>query len=346
MAATGFAGWDFMGSGDALFRTGACRGSLLRVSTTRAGTCAAATVWAGAGGCDSSGVPHIPQKRKADEFSSPQFGQITSPLRRSLILQCKPRRDRPRARWFILEFSGSIFFRMAKTRKAKPKTNSGVRRFDAALERMRSRLNWVIIRIPFDAAKIFGVRGQIKVKGTINGFPFRTSLFPTGEGGHILLVNKRMQNGARVTSGATAGFEIELDTGERVATIPERLERILAEDRSFRSWYDQLNHSTRSEIAKWVSEPKSAEARLRRSEQIAERLLETMEAERELPPLLRVAFARNPRAAEGWEQMSLARRRSHLLGIFYYRTPSGRENRIGKMLDDATALAEKKKATP
>ncbi|MFZ1916110.1 MAG: YdeI/OmpD-associated family protein [Terriglobales bacterium] len=233
---------------------------------------------------------------------------------------------------------------MAKTKKVKP--NSGVRRFDAALERMRSRLNWVIIRIPFDAAKIFGVRGQIKVKGTINDFSFRSSLFPSGEGGHILLVNKRMQKGARVTAGASAGFEIELDTEERVATIPEPLERILAGDRHFRRWYDQLNHSTRSEIARWVSEPKSAEARGRRSEQIAERLLETMEAERELPPLLQLAFARNSLAAEGWEQMSSARRRSHLLGIFYYRTPQGRENRIGKMLDDAIALAQKKKATP
>ncbi len=208
---------------------------------------------------------------------------------------------------------------------------------------MRSRLNWVIIRIPFDAAKIFGARGQIKVKGTINGFPFRSSLFPTREGSHILLVNKRMQKGARVTAGGVAGFEIQLDTEERVATIPERLKRILAEDRSFRRWYDQLNHSTRYEIAKWVNDPKSAEARERRSEQIAERLLETMEAERDLPPLLRLAFARNQRAAEGWERMSLARRRSHLLGIFYYRTPEGREKRMAKMLKDAATIAEKKR---
>ncbi len=233
---------------------------------------------------------------------------------------------------------------MPKNRKAKD--TPAVRRFEAALERMRSRLNWVIIRIPFDAAKVFGGRGQIKVRGTINGFSFRSSLFATSDGGHMLLVNKRMQKGARVTAGASAGFEIELDTEERAATIPERLEQILAEDRVLCGWYDQLNHSTRYEIAKWVNEPKSAEARGRRSEQIAERLLETMEAERELPPLLRLAFGRNARAAEGWEQMSLARRRSHLLGIFYYRTPQGRENRIGKMLDDATAIAEKKRAKP
>jgi uncharacterized protein YdeI (YjbR/CyaY-like superfamily) len=227
--------------------------------------------------------------------------------------------------------------------RKESKSTSGLRRFEAVLERMRSRLNWTIIRVPFDAAKVFGMRGQINVKGEINGFGFRTCLFPCAGGGHILLVNKRMQKGARVSAGASARFQIELDSEKRVATIPGELKRILAEDRSFRRWYDRLNQSTRNDIAKWVNEPKSAAARARRSEQIAERLLAVMDAERELPPILQVAFARNPRARAGWERMSKARRRSQLLGIFYYRTPEGREKRIGKMLEEAVELAEKGK---
>jgi uncharacterized protein YdeI (YjbR/CyaY-like superfamily) len=227
---------------------------------------------------------------------------------------------------------------------AQNKSGPGVRRFEAALEHMRSRLNWTIIRLPFDAAKCYGTRGQIKVKIEINGSPFRTSLFPTAEGVHILLINKRMQRAVRVHAGDSARFQIERDTEKRVVTPPEPLNRILAEDRSFRRWYDQLNHSTRNDIAKWVGEPKSAEARVRRAEQIAERLLAVMDAERELPPILQVAFARNPRAREGWDRMSISRRRAHLLGIFYYRTPEGRERRIGKMLEDAIAIAEKKRA--
>jgi uncharacterized protein YdeI (YjbR/CyaY-like superfamily) len=233
----------------------------------------------------------------------------------------------------------------------KKETDARARRFEAVLERMRSRLNWVIIRVPFDAAKVFGVRGQIKVRGKIGGknndenndFEFRTSLFPTGTGEHILLVNKKMQKGAGVKVGSPARFELEADLEKRVATIPAPLEKILAEGRSFRRWYDQLNYSTRREIAKWVDEPKSAESRARRAEQMAERLLETMEAERDLPPLLKLAFARNPMAREGWESMSATRRRSHLLGIFYYRTPDARANRLDKVLSDATAIAEKKK---
>jgi len=228
---------------------------------------------------------------------------------------------------------------MTKAPRAKPAP--AAKRFDARLERLRSRLNWIIVRMPFDAAKVWGMRGQIKVKGEINRFAFRTSLFPTREGWHFLLVNKRMQRGARAIEGSVARFQMELDTDKRTVTIPNELKRILSEDPSLRRWYDGLNHSTRSDIAKGIAEPKSAEARIRRAEQIAERLLAVMDAERELPPILQVAFARHPRAREGWDAMSASRRRGHLFGIFYYRTPEARARRIDKMLDDANALAEK-----
>ncbi len=223
----------------------------------------------------------------------------------------------------------------------KPKAASAAKRFEARLERLRSNLGWIIIRVPFDAAKLWGTRGQIKVKGEINGFAFRTSLFPTREGQHFLLVNKRMQKEARAFEGSVARIQIELDTEERFVTIPDEMERFLKQDRALRRWYDKLNHSTRNDIAKWITEPKSGEARKRRTEQIAERLLAVMEAERELPPILQVAFARNPRAREGWEAMSASRRRGHLFGIFYYRNPAAQAKRIEKMVDDAMAIAEK-----
>ena len=233
---------------------------------------------------------------------------------------------------------------MSKTSKAKhSRSQLSPKRFEARLEHMRSRLNWIIVHVPFDAAEVWGLRGQIKVKGEINGFGFRTSLFPTREGQHILLVNKKMQKGALAGEGSVARFEIEVDLEERTATPPRELASILSQDRPLQRWYDKLNHSTRAYIAKWITDPNSAEARVRRAEQIAERLLSVMQAEGELPPILHVAFARHPRAREGWDSMSVSRRRGHLFGIFYYRTPDTQQRRIGKMLEDATALSQRTK---
>src|SRR5207249_3074534 len=91
---------------------------------------------------------------------------------------------------------------------AKPSSKS----FRAALVRKPGRLNWVVVRVPFDAAKVWGKRGQIKIKGEINNFAFRTSLFPDGQGNHYLLVNKKMQKGGWARPGEVANFRLKLDT--------------------------------------------------------------------------------------------------------------------------------------
>ncbi len=228
---------------------------------------------------------------------------------------------------------------MAKAPKHK---SSIVKSYAAPLEHLRSGLGWVVAYLPFDAISVWGSRGRLKVKGEINGFCFRTSLFPTREGRHFLLINKRMQKGAQAYAGATARFRLEPDTEERTVVIPAELKRVLAEDRAVLRWFEKLNYSIRKWIVDWVTGVKSAEARVRRSEQVAEQLISTMEAERELPPLIQVAFARNPRAREGWEQMSETAQRGQLLAIFYYRTPEARARRLAKVVEEAAARAEKK----
>jgi uncharacterized protein YdeI (YjbR/CyaY-like superfamily) len=223
---------------------------------------------------------------------------------------------------------------------------SAVRSFQATLEPDRSPLQWVIIRIPFDVAEAWGTRGRLKVKGTINGFAFRTSLFPKGEGTHQLLVNKQMQTAAGVRSGMAARFRLEPDSEDRTVVMPPELQRVLKEDRALPGWFDRLNYSMRRYLAGRVAGPKSADVRARRASQVGEQLLAAMEAERDLPPLLRSIFARDPLAAEGWKQMSPTQRRGHLLGIFYYRTPDARARRAARAARDARNSAKAKTAKP
>ena len=218
----------------------------------------------------------------------------------------------------------------------------GAKSFQAPLERGFRRLGWITVRIPFDAVKFWGAKGLLKVKGEINGFAFRTSLFPTGDGHHVLLVNKRMQTGAKASAGDVARFRLQPDREERTVTPPAEFRKALAEDRALCRWYDQLNYSLRKEIADWITDVKSAEARQRRAAQMAERLLATMEAERELPPFIRMAFARDGRAWEGWRQMSPSHRRRHLLSIYYYRDPVTRDRRVARTVQDAREFAERR----
>src|ERR1700732_4683351 len=96
--------------------------------------------------------------------------------------------------------------------------------FRALLEPTRNELRWVIARVPFDLAKAWPERNGRRVRGEINGFAFRTSLFPNSrDGGHVLLVNKTMQAGAHARAGDTAQFRLEPDMEERKAIVPAEL---------------------------------------------------------------------------------------------------------------------------
>ena len=213
--------------------------------------------------------------------------------------------------------------------------------FRARLEKLGPGLKWVIANVPFDVRKRWGRGGRPKVKGEINGFAFRTSLFPRRDGTHFVLVNKKMQRGAKVSLGTVAQFTLQPDLDERVVTVPKELKHELAHAGWLKRWFEKLNYSMRRYIADWITDVKSPAARVRRAQQIAERLLETMEAERELPPMLQLAFAHNQRAREGWEHMSAGRRRQHLLGIFYYRDPQSRARRAAKAVEDAASVGER-----
>jgi uncharacterized protein YdeI (YjbR/CyaY-like superfamily) len=180
------------------------------------------------------------------------------------------------------------------------------------------------------------------VRGEINGFPFRTSLFPASGGNrHVLVVNKKMQSGARAKPGDTAEFRLQPDLEEREAPMPAEFGKVLRAERGLRHYFDALSPSMRRDIGRWVNEPKSPESRQKRAEQMAERLLLAMEGEREAPPILRAAFQRQPAARLGWDAMTRIKKRNHLLGIFYYRSTEGRERRVRAAIEDALKVAKR-----
>jgi uncharacterized protein YdeI (YjbR/CyaY-like superfamily) len=209
------------------------------------------------------------------------------------------------------------------------------KRFRAVLEKGNRALGWTIARVPFEPAKEWKQMVRQRVRGEVNGHAFRTSLFPDTRGGFCLLVNRAMQAGAGVKLGDTAEFMLEPDLEPREAELPDELAVLLDEEPGLREWYGRLTEYMRREIGKWVMDVKSDEARMRRAEQMAERLLATMEGERELPPVIAAAFRARPKARAGWAKMTEVQRRGELMAVFYYRTPEARQKRVDKLCDAA-----------
>ena len=216
------------------------------------------------------------------------------------------------------------------------------KRFRATLEQLGGGLGWTIARLPFVPATAWKKMVRLRVNVEVGGELFRTSLFPDAvHGGYFVLVNKKMQKAAGVRLGGMVDLTVAPDLDERVATMPPELAKLLKGQKSVIKWMENFSDSTRLEIGKWIEGVKSPEARQRRAEQMAERLMLTMEGEKVLPPILDVAFRQNPAARKGWNTMSQSQRRGNLMAIFYYQTPDGREKRIQKVIEDCLKAAER-----
>lgn len=210
--------------------------------------------------------------------------------------------------------------------------------FSALLERTREPMRWVIARVPFDAGKVWGKRGQIRIQGQINGFAFRSTLFPTRQGQHFLIVNKKMQAGAKVSPGATARFQLAPDTAPRkISAPPKELLSQLKQSRRLMKFYESLSNSLRNDLSTWILQGKQQETRERRGAQMAERLMEIMEAERELPPMMQMVFRQSPGANQAWEKLSPSHRRSHLFRVFSSRDPELRARNVARCAEDLLA---------
>jgi uncharacterized protein YdeI (YjbR/CyaY-like superfamily) len=215
-----------------------------------------------------------------------------------------------------------------------PSRSEKPQEFRGALEKYQGNgLNWTILRIPFSVEKTWGVRGVFRVHVNVNRYEFSASLLPTGNGEHYLIVNKKIQKAARIAPGMTATFRVVPDRTPRELKTPVELERALSADRALKKWFDGLNRGIKKWLIDMIAKTESAETRKRRSERIAEQLMEAMEAEQELPPMIRLFFNRTPEAKEIWDRLTPLQRRANLIAIFHCRTPQSRLTRLEKFIN-------------
>jgi uncharacterized protein YdeI (YjbR/CyaY-like superfamily) len=223
-------------------------------------------------------------------------------------------------------------------------TQSLSKTFRTVLEQIGVKPRIVIARIPIDLKKAWPEWRNRRVNGEINGFAFRTTLFPIrGEKGLAFLVTKAMRTGARVDAGDKAEIRLEPHLGEYAVEVPKELARILKSERELRKWFEGLPPGTRNYLSAFISQAKMAETREARAEKVAESLMLTLEGEQFPPPILRAAFREQPLAEMGWTAMTPTQRRNHLIGIFFVHTVNGRERRVAMAVEDCVRVAQKKR---
>jgi hypothetical protein len=123
---------------------------------------------------------------------------------------------------------------------------------------------WTFMPIPFDVEKVFGKRSRIAVCGTVNGFAFRNSIMPTGDGGHEMMFAKALQQGAGAVAGDVVEVYMEADLEPRKVEVPNDLAEALRGDARAEELFAKASFSCQKEFVVWIEEAKRAETRQRR----------------------------------------------------------------------------------
>jgi Bacteriocin-protection, YdeI or OmpD-Associated/Domain of unknown function (DUF1905) len=152
-----------------------------------------------------------------------------------------------------------------------PKAPSNPLRFKGQLVGRGPGAAWTYLEVPFSVPEIFGRKGQVPVRATINGFTFRNSLMPRA-GVHILGVGKDILAGAGAATGDTVQVELAFDDAPRTVAIPSDLQAALAKSPDQAKAFTALSYSHKKEYADWIESAKKPETRHKRIEKALELL--------------------------------------------------------------------------
>jgi hypothetical protein len=137
-------------------------------------------------------------------------------------------------------------------------------RFEATFQAVGRR---TILRLPDATSTKLPSRGQVAVRGAINGHPFETVIEPDGDFGHWMSVDARLQEAAGARPGDRATVEVEPSQEWPEPSVPPDLRKALSNaPREIQELWSAITPMARWEWVRWINATRNPSTRKRRVE--------------------------------------------------------------------------------
>ena len=119
------------------------------------------------------------------------------------------------------------------------------------------------VEFPYDLEAEFGTRGNVPVRATLDGEPYRGSLMNCGLARHTLGVLKSVRAKIGKGPGDTIDVVVWKDGEVRTVEIPPAFKTLLKKE-GLLAGFEKLSYTHRKEYVRWIEEAKKEETRERR----------------------------------------------------------------------------------
>lgn len=140
------------------------------------------------------------------------------------------------------------------------KSNSS---FTTKLVRPEGVGTWTYAPIPADISDTAGWKAKMRVRGSIDRVPLRSSLM-AGTGELFIVIKKELRDKIGKQAGDTVKVTLRQDTSDNTVSVPIDLKEALSKNKKAKASFEKMAPSHKIAYVQWITQAKTTETRANR----------------------------------------------------------------------------------
>jgi bifunctional DNA-binding transcriptional regulator/antitoxin component of YhaV-PrlF toxin-antitoxin module len=133
--------------------------------------------------------------------------------------------------------------------------------FKTKLVRPEGVGTWTFAPVPMNIPGRPQMKARMRVKGKIEGVPYKSSLMPAGGGELFVVVPKQLRDKIGKESGDLVEMTVQPDNARPTLNVPTDLARALVKNSKARIWFEKIAPSHRKAYVQWIEQAKKRETK-------------------------------------------------------------------------------------